>query len=71
MSLEDKFKQFENRNKLAELGGGKERIDRQHSAGRKTARERHDDLLDKKTFVEVDKFVTHRVRRNPQPGQCR
>ena len=27
MSLEDKFKQFEERNKLAELGGGKERID--------------------------------------------
>ncbi len=61
MSLEDKFKQFENRNKLAELGGGKERIDRQHNAGRKTARERIEDLLDKKTFVEVDKFVTHRA----------
>jgi propionyl-CoA carboxylase beta chain len=61
MSLEEKFKQFEERNKLAELGGGKERIDKQHSAGRKTARERIKDLLDPETFVEVDKFVTHRA----------
>jgi len=61
MSLEEKFKQFEERNKLAELGGGKERIEKQHSAGRKTARERIKDLLDPETFVEVDKFVTHRA----------
>ncbi len=61
MSLEEKFKKFEERDKLAEFGGGKERIERQHKAGRKTARERLDDLLDKNTFVEVDKFVTHRA----------
>lgn len=61
MSLEEKLKQFEERNKLAELGGGKERIERQHKAGRKTARERIKDLLDPETFVEVDKFVTHRA----------
>lgn len=61
MSLEEKFKQFEERNRLAELGGGKERIERQHSAGRKTSRERIKDLLDPETFVEVDKFVTHRA----------
>ncbi|MCD4682527.1 MAG: acyl-CoA carboxylase subunit beta [Bacteroidales bacterium] len=61
MSLEDKFKQFEERNKIAEVGGGKERIDRQHKAGRKTSRERIKDLLDPETFVEVDKFVTHRA----------
>ncbi|HPE55240.1 MAG TPA: acyl-CoA carboxylase subunit beta [Bacteroidales bacterium] len=61
MSLENKYSQFEERFKLAEMGGGKERIERQHSAGRKTARERIDDLLDKNTFVEMDKFVTHRA----------
>ena len=61
MSLEDKFKQFEEKNKIAELGGGVERIERQHNAGRKTARERIADLLDPETFVEVDKFVTHRA----------
>ncbi|GAB4311990.1 MAG: acyl-CoA carboxylase subunit beta [Bacteroidales bacterium] len=61
MTLEEKFRQFEERNKLAEMGGGQERIERQHKAGRKTARERINDLLDKNTFVEVDKFVTHRA----------
>ncbi len=61
MSLEDKYKQFEEKNKIAELGGGVERIERQHNAGRKTARERINDLLDPETFVEVDKFVTHRA----------
>jgi len=61
MSLEDKFTQFEEKNKIAENGGGVERIKRQHNAGRKTARERINDLLDPETFVEVDKFVTHRA----------
>ena len=51
---------LENKNKEAELGGGQARIDKQHKVGRKTARERIDDLMDKGTFVELDKFVTHR-----------
>jgi len=44
----------------AEAGGGLDRIDRQHAAGRKTARERIDILIDPGTFVELDKFVIHR-----------
>ncbi|MCK4361642.1 MAG: methylmalonyl-CoA carboxyltransferase, partial [Bacteroidales bacterium] len=60
-SLEEKFKQFELKNKIAELGGGKERIDRQHKAGRLTSRERINLLLDPETFVELDKLVTHRA----------
>jgi propionyl-CoA carboxylase beta chain len=44
----------------AELGGGVERIAKQHEAGKLTARERLDLLLDPGTFVELDKFVTHR-----------
>jgi propionyl-CoA carboxylase beta chain len=44
----------------AELGGGTERISKQHEAGKLTARERLDLLLDPGTFVELDKFVTHR-----------
>lgn len=60
-SLEEKFKQFEERNKIAELGGGQDRIDRQHKAGRLTARERLGYLLDPDTFVELDKFVTHKA----------
>ncbi len=61
MSLENKFKLLEENNHLAELGGGEERIKKQHAAGRKTARERINDLLDPETFVEIDKFMTHRA----------
>jgi acetyl-CoA carboxylase carboxyltransferase component len=42
------------------LGGGQERIDRQHAQGKMTARERIELLLDKGSFVELDRFVTHR-----------
>lgn len=59
--IEEKYNLFEEKNKLAELGGGQARIDKQHAAGRKTARERIDLLLDPGTFVELDKFVTHRT----------
>ncbi len=52
-------KLLEEKHNLAELGGGQQRIDRQHAAGRKTARERINDLFDPGTFVEIDKFVTH------------
>ena len=41
-------------------GGGKARIEKQHEAGKLTARERVDFLLDPGTFVELDRFVQHR-----------
>jgi propionyl-CoA carboxylase beta chain len=74
MSIKEKFQEFEKRNKDAELGGGKERIERQHNAGRNTARERIEDLLDPGTFVEIDKFMTHRcndfgMEKNQIPGE--
>lgn len=59
MSLQPKIKLLEEKHAQAELGGGQARIDKQHAAGRKTARERIQLLLDQNTFVEVDKFVTH------------
>lgn len=59
-SLQEKYDLFEEKNKSAELGGGKERIEKQHAAGRLTARERISILLDPGTFVEKDKFMTHR-----------
>ncbi|MCD4790256.1 MAG: methylmalonyl-CoA carboxyltransferase, partial [Bacteroidales bacterium] len=73
MSIKEKYQEFEERNKKAELGGGKERIERQHKAGRKTARERIVDLLDHGSFVEIDKFMTHRcndfgMEKNKIPG---
>ncbi|HEX3120874.1 MAG TPA: carboxyl transferase domain-containing protein, partial [Candidatus Acidoferrum sp.] len=44
----------------AEAGGGPERREREHKAGKLTARERIDLLLDEGTFEELDKFVRHR-----------
>jgi propionyl-CoA carboxylase beta chain len=44
----------------AELGGGEARIKAQHERGKLTARERIDLLLDEESFVELDRFVTHR-----------
>ncbi len=44
----------------ARMGGGAERIAKQHSAGKLTARERVDLLFDPGTFVELDALVTHR-----------
>jgi propionyl-CoA carboxylase beta chain len=44
----------------AEQGGGPARVDKQHRDGKLTARERLELLLDPGTFVEVDKFKTHR-----------
>ena len=44
----------------AKLGGGQDRIDRQHAKGKLTARERIELLLDEGSFEEYDTFVTHR-----------
>jgi propionyl-CoA carboxylase beta chain len=44
----------------AARGGGAERVEKQHAAGKLTAQERIDALLDPGSFVELDKFVTHR-----------
>jgi len=45
----------------ARLGGGQQRIDRQHAKGKLTARERIALLVDEGTFEELDPFVTHRA----------
>ncbi|MDG1839169.1 MAG: carboxyl transferase domain-containing protein, partial [Dehalococcoidia bacterium] len=41
----------------AHLGGGQDRIDKQHETGKLTARERLDLLLDPGSFVEVDSLA--------------
>jgi propionyl-CoA carboxylase beta chain len=48
--------------RLAELGGGEDRLRKQRDAGKLTARERIDLLFDAGTFEEFDKLVTHRCR---------
>jgi propionyl-CoA carboxylase beta chain len=48
------------RDAAAMEGGGAARVKRQHDAGKLTARERVELLLDTGSFVEMDRFVTHR-----------
>lgn len=50
------------RSSQAELGGGVPRIEKQHQAGKMTARERIEFLLDEHTFEEFDKLVVHRSK---------
>ncbi|MEI7676041.1 MAG: carboxyl transferase domain-containing protein, partial [Bacteroidales bacterium] len=50
---------FIEKNRAAVLGGGADKIKKQHESGKLTARERIDVFLDKSTFVEIDKFVVH------------
>ncbi len=60
MNEKHPLKQLELMEAAALKGGGDERIAKQHAAGKLTARERVEVLLDAGTFVELDKFVTHR-----------
>ena len=59
---QDIIRELQNRRDQARLGGGAARIDRQHAAGKLTARERLDVLLDPGSFEETDMFVVHRSR---------
>ena len=60
MSIEEKIKKLEEMNEKACSAAAPTRIERQHAAGKLTARERIELLLDPGSFVEIDKFVTHR-----------
>ncbi len=50
------------RSLLAEQGGGAGRVEKQHEAGKMTARERVEFLLDEGSFEEFDKLVVHRSK---------
>jgi propionyl-CoA carboxylase beta chain len=58
--MSDPIAKLEQLERRAELGGGEERLRRQHDAGKLAARERMELLFDPGTFEEVDKLVTHR-----------
>ncbi|MFB0564920.1 MAG: acyl-CoA carboxylase subunit beta [Candidatus Aminicenantaceae bacterium] len=59
MTIEKKIDGLRERVRLADLGGGKERIKKQHQAGKLTAHERINLLLDEGSFEEMDKLVVH------------
>src|SRR5207247_7733833 len=61
MTMQEKLELLRQKRAEAEQGGGAERVQAQHEKGKMTARERLDVLLDPGTFVELDRFVTHRA----------
>ena len=57
---EAKLAQLEQRNAEALAGGGEARVEKQHAAGKLTARERIELLMDPGSFIELDRLVKHR-----------
>lgn len=57
----DKITELYEKRKQIKLGGGEERIRKQHEKGKLTARERIKVLLDKQSFVEINPFMKQRV----------
>src|SRR6266516_1616680 len=57
-----KLDELRKREARAEAGGGEALVENQHAAGKMTARERIDFLLDENSFQEFDKLVVHRSR---------
>ena len=62
MTTDPKIEELRSLKAKSQLGGGKDRIDKQHHRGKLTARERIKVLLDTGSFRELDMFVTHRAR---------
>ncbi|HBX64814.1 MAG: methylmalonyl-CoA carboxyltransferase [Balneola sp.] len=60
MASNPKVERLQKLREEALKGGGEARIEKQHDKGKLTARERIDLLVDKGSFDEIDKFVTHR-----------
>lgn len=57
--MQDKITLLREKREESALGGGRARIEAQHKRGKKTARERIEELLDPNSFRELDRYVTH------------
>jgi propionyl-CoA carboxylase beta chain len=60
MGLKENIERIHELSRQAEAAGGEDKLKRQRESGRLTARERVEVLLDRGSFVELDKFKTHR-----------
>jgi propionyl-CoA carboxylase beta chain len=61
MDIYEKISDLYDRKRIIELGGGDERIEKQHAKGKLTARERIELLVDKGSFMELNPFIEHRT----------
>jgi propionyl-CoA carboxylase beta chain len=69
LSIDERFAELSRLRAATELGGGADRIARQHAAGKRTARERIAALVDKGSFEELDRFVVHQATDFGMAGQ--
>jgi methylmalonyl-CoA carboxyltransferase large subunit len=60
-TIDEKLADLRARRAKIQLGGGKERIEKQHAAGKLTARERVEKLVDPRSFQEIGLFAEHRA----------
>jgi methylmalonyl-CoA carboxyltransferase large subunit len=60
-TIDEKISALRAKRTAVELGGGKDRIDKQHAGGKLTARERVGGLVDKDSFQEIGLFARHRA----------
>ncbi|MGM7721271.1 acyl-CoA carboxylase subunit beta [Metabacillus sp. Hm71] len=56
----EKINELYEKRREVELGGGDDKINKQHEKGKLTARERINLLVDEGTFVELNPFIQHR-----------
>jgi methylmalonyl-CoA decarboxylase alpha subunit len=61
VDIQEKLSDLQAREAAVRAGGGQKRIDRQHDAGKLTARERIEKLFDPNSFTEIDMHVKHRA----------
>lgn len=70
MSMQEKLEQLNQLRATIQAGGGADRIEKQHKAGKKTARERLELLFDPGSFVEIDTFAGDTNIQKPKfPGE--
>ncbi|MCL6560036.1 MAG: methylmalonyl-CoA carboxyltransferase [Firmicutes bacterium] len=71
MSIQEKLDQLSKLRQTVEAGGGQKRIDKQHESGKKTARERINQLFDPGSFREIDVFAASEddFRKLKNPGE--
>src|SRR5689334_5479961 len=60
-SMQERIADLRARRAELELGGGRDRVEKQHASGRLTARERIASLTDKGSFEELGAFALHRA----------
>ncbi len=60
-TMKEKLSELASKRKALQLGGGQERIDKQRTAGKLTARERIERLVDHNSFQEIGIFARHRA----------